>query len=98
MNAMKTSARATLFSFGLIAALLAQGALACPTCGGSASPKDPNIWPLVGLFMLVPWVLAGAVTILVRRESTAFFGMKRGAGAPVAHVLAFSRNRASRPA
>jgi hypothetical protein len=98
LHSLKTSARASLFSIGLAAVLLAQDAIACPTCGGAASPKDPNIWPLVGLFMLVPWVLAAAVTILVRRESAAFFGVKRGGRAPAAHLLAFSRTRDSRPA
>jgi hypothetical protein len=48
--------------------------------------------------MLVPWILAAAVTFLVRRESTSFFGVKRGARAPLAGVLAFSRTRGSRPA
>jgi hypothetical protein len=70
--------------------------MACPSCAASASPKDPNIWPIVGLFMLVPWILAAAVTILVRRESTSFFGARRGAGAPLAGVVSFSRARSSR--
>lgn len=63
---MRPAVRAAVLA---VAALLARGAMACPSCAGSASPKDPNIWPLVGLFMLVPWILAAAVTILVRRES-----------------------------
>jgi len=71
--------------------------MACPSCAGSAS-KGPDIWPLVGLFMLVPWILAAAVTILVRREATSFFGVKRSARAPLAGVLSFSKTRASRPA
>ena len=66
---MKPSIRATLLSIGLAAVLLAQDAMACPSCAGSASAKGADIWPLVGLFMLVPWILAAAVTILVRRES-----------------------------
>jgi len=65
---MRPSVRAPLLSIGLAAVLLAQDAMACPSCAGSAS-KGPDIWPLVGLFMLVPWILAAAVTILVRRES-----------------------------
>lgn len=97
LHSLKTSARPTLFSISLAAALLAQEAMACPTCGGAASPKDPSIWPLVGLFMLVPWILAAVVTILVRRESKAFFGSRHGAGAPLAHVLGFSRARKVRP-
>jgi hypothetical protein len=68
---MKPAVRATIAA---AAALLARGAMACPSCAGSASSKDPNIWPLVGLFMLVPWILAAVVTILVRRESAAFVG------------------------
>ena len=66
---MKPAVRTTLATIAGAAALFARGAMACPSCAGSASPKDPNIWPLVGLFMLVPWILAAAVTILVRRES-----------------------------
>jgi hypothetical protein len=73
---MKPAVRATIVTIASAAALLSQAAMACPACAGSASPKDPNIWPLVGLFMLVPWILAAAVTILVRRESTSFFGVK----------------------
>ena len=65
---MKPTARAALLA---AAALLARGAMACPTCGGSASPKDPNIWPLVGLFMLVPWILAAAVGVAVRAALSA---------------------------
>ena len=91
---MKTTARAALLA---AAAFLARGAMACPLCAGSSSPKDQNIWPVVGLFMLVPWVLAAAVTILVRRESTSFFGVKRDAEAPRAHVLGFSRPRKPGP-
>ena len=92
---MKATARAALFA---TAALLARGAMACPSCAASSSPKDPNIWPLVGLFMLVPWILAAAVTILVRRESKSFFGLKRDARAPLADVLGFARTRGSRSA
>jgi hypothetical protein len=92
---MKTTARA---AFLLAALLLARGAMACPSCAASASPKDPNIWPLVGLFMLVPWILAAVVTILIRRESTSFFGKRRDARAPLAGVVGFSRARKSRPA
>jgi hypothetical protein len=66
---MKPAVRAALLSIAFAAVLFAGDALGCPTCGGSASPKGPSIWPLVGLFMLVPWILAAAVTILVRRES-----------------------------
>ncbi|HEX2757070.1 MAG TPA: hypothetical protein VHP60_01070 [Thermoanaerobaculia bacterium] len=92
---MKTTVRAALF---VAAALLARGAMACPSCAASSSPKDPNIWPLVGLFMLVPWILAAAVTILVRRESTSFLGSRRNARAPLAGVVVFSRTRKPRPA
>jgi len=65
---MNPAVRATLLSTGLAAVLLAQDAMACPSCAGSAA-KGPDIWPLIGLFMLVPWILAAAVTILVRRQS-----------------------------
>ena len=92
---MKTTARAAIL---LAALLLGRGAAACPSCAASASPKDPNIWPLVGLFMLVPWILAIVVTILIRRESTSFFGRRKNAGTPLAGVLDFSRPRKPRPA
>jgi hypothetical protein len=94
---MKSAVRAIFVAVPAAAALLARAAMACPTCAGSASPKDPNIWPLVGLFMLVPWILAAAVTILVRRESTSFFGVRRPEGAPLAGVLSWSRARRPRP-
>ena len=92
---MKTTARA---AFLAAAALFARGAAACPACAASSSPKDPNIWPLVGLFLLVPWILAAVVTILVRREATSFFGGRKNARAPLAGVLGFSRARKPRPA
>lgn len=92
---MRTTARAALLAAAL---LLGRAALACPSCAASASPKDPNIWPLVGLFMLVPWILAIVVTILIRRESTSFFGRRRHAGSPLAGVVGFSRPRKPRPA
>ncbi len=92
---MKTTVRAALLA-GLV--LLGRGAIACPACAASASPKDPNIWPLVGLFMLVPWILAAAVTILIRRESTSFFGKRRNGRAPLAGVVDLSRFRKPRPA
>lgn len=92
---MKTTVRAALLA---AAAFLARGAAACPSCAASASPKDPNIWPVVGLFMLVPWILAGVVTILIRRESTSFFGSRKSAPRPLADVLFFSRAKKPRPA
>jgi hypothetical protein len=92
---MKTTARAALLA---AAVLLARAATACPSCAGSSSPKDPNIWPLVGLFMLVPWILAVVVTLLVRRESTSFFGVRRDARAPLASVVDFSLTRKPRHA
>jgi hypothetical protein len=92
---MKATVRAALLA---AAVLVARGAMACPSCAASSSPKDPNIWPLVGLFMLVPWILAAAVTILIRRESTSFFGRRKNARAPLAGVLGFSRARKPRPA
>jgi len=95
MTFMRTAIRTALFA---VAALLARGAVACPSCAGSSSPNDPNIWPLVGLFMLVPWILAAAVTLLIRRESTSFFGSRRNTRAPLAGVVDFSRARKPRHA
>lgn len=63
---MKAASRAGLLA---AAVLLARGVMACPSCAASSSPKDPNIWPLVGLFMLVPWILAAGTVWLIRRES-----------------------------
>jgi hypothetical protein len=63
---MRETARAALLA---AIAVLARGAIACPSCAASSSPKDPNIWPLVGLFMLVPWILAVGAVWLIRRES-----------------------------
>lgn len=51
------------------AALIAPAAAACPSCSASSSPKEPNVWPVVGAFMLVPWVLAAGAVVIVRRNS-----------------------------
>ncbi len=67
---MKTTLRALLASSALAAGLLlAPSAPACPSCAASASPKEPNVWPIVGAFILVPWALAGGAILLIRRES-----------------------------
>lgn len=42
----------------------------CPACAGAGAPKEASVWPIVGAFLVVPWLLAGAVLILVRRESS----------------------------
>jgi len=63
---VKTTLRALLVSSAL---LLAPAAAACPSCAASSSPKEPNVWPVVGAFMLVPWALAGGAVLLIRRES-----------------------------
>ncbi len=71
---MKSFLRSALLagSFAALGAaglLLAPPASACPSCAASSSPKDPNIWPIVGAFILVPWFLAGGAVLLIRRES-----------------------------
>ncbi len=71
MALMRPAVRATLLSIGFAAILLAGEAMACPSCAASASPKDASIWPLVGLFMLVPWALAAGAAWLIRREARA---------------------------
>ena len=55
----------------LLPLLLAAGraAVACPACAGSGPAKEANIWPVVGVFLVVPWLLAGAVMIVVKREA-----------------------------
>ena len=49
-------------------------AAACPLCAGSG--EGPNIWPLVGAFLLVPPILGAGVITAMRRE------MRRGPDAP----------------
>lgn len=67
---MKSAIRAAVLTSFLAAGLvLAPAAAACPSCAASSSPKDPNVWPIVGAFMLVPWALAGGAVLLIRRES-----------------------------
>jgi hypothetical protein len=67
---VKPMLRALLASAALASALLlAPAAAACPSCAASSSPKEANIWPIVGAFMLVPWALAGGAVLLIRRES-----------------------------
>ena len=53
----------------LLASASALEALARTECAATSSPKEANIWPIVGVFMLVPWALAGGAVLLIRRES-----------------------------
>ena len=67
---MSSTLRAALLVSGLAATLaLAPAGAACPSCAATSSPKEPNVWPIVGAFMLVPWALAGGAVLLIRRES-----------------------------
>ncbi len=67
---MRTALRAVLFVSGLTAAVaLAPAGAACPSCAATSSPKEPNVWPVVGAFILVPWALAGGAVLLIRRET-----------------------------
>ncbi len=71
---MKTSLRSAVLAvafaaLGAAGSLLAPSASACPSCAASSSPKEPNVWPIVGAFILVPWFLAGGAVLLIRRES-----------------------------
>jgi hypothetical protein len=63
---VRRALRAAVLAAGL---LLAPAAPACPSCAGSSAPKEANVWPVVGAFMLVPWVLAIGVAVVVRRQS-----------------------------
>jgi hypothetical protein len=63
---LRTVALVAILGAGL---LHAPGAAACPSCAATSSPKEPNVWPVVGAFMLVPWALAGGAVLLIRRES-----------------------------
>jgi hypothetical protein len=67
---MKSTLRFAALAASLAAAtLLARAAVACPSCAATSSPKEPNVWPIVVVFMLVPWALAAGAILLVRRES-----------------------------
>jgi hypothetical protein len=67
---MKPTLRVTALAAILAAGLfLAPAAAACPSCAATSSPKEPNVWPIVGVFMLVPWTLALGAVWLIRRES-----------------------------
>ncbi|MGA7990399.1 MAG: hypothetical protein WCC53_03100 [Thermoanaerobaculia bacterium] len=67
---MKPSLRSAFLAATLAAAsFLARAAIACPSCAATSSPKEPNVWPIVGIFMLVPWALGFGAVWLVRRES-----------------------------
>lgn len=66
MRAVRAAALAVVLAAGFVPAL---PAAACPSCAASASPKEPNVWPLVGAFMLVPWALAAGAALIVRRNS-----------------------------
>lgn len=65
-GALRAAALAALVAGGT---LIAPAAAACPSCSASSSPKEPNVWPVVGAFMLVPWVLAAGAAVIVRRNS-----------------------------
>jgi hypothetical protein len=66
---VRTTLRAAASALVLAGALFASAASACPSCAATSSPKEPNVWPIVGAFMLVPWALAGGAVLLIRRES-----------------------------
>jgi len=55
----------------LLLALLLTGvrAAACPLCAGDQKTKEFSIWPIVGVFMMVPPVLGTAVVLAIRREN-----------------------------
>ncbi len=53
----------------LAAALLPAASRACPSCAATSSPKEPNVWPIVGAFMLVPWLLGGVAAVVIRRNA-----------------------------
>ena len=66
MRALRAAALAAALAGGV---LTAPSAPACPSCAATSSPKEPNVWPVVGAFMLVPWALAAAAAVIVRRTS-----------------------------
>ncbi len=66
LRAVRTIRAAALLAGALA---LGPGAAACPSCASSAAPEGRSIWPAVGAFMLVPWVLAAGAVVVVRRNS-----------------------------
>jgi len=66
--AIKRVLRASVLAFAA-GLLVAPAASACPSCAATSSPKEPNVWPIVGAFMLVPWALAAGAAVIVRRNS-----------------------------
>jgi ABC-type oligopeptide transport system substrate-binding subunit len=66
---MKNLLRSAVLAAAAALVLAAPPASACPSCAATSSPKEPNVWPIVGAFMLVPWALAGGAVLLIRRES-----------------------------
>ena len=68
---MKCLAAARRAGSGLALALLLRGSelLACPACAPGGSGSDGGgIWTIVGVFLLVPPLLATAIILLMRRE------------------------------
>jgi hypothetical protein len=55
---------------GLPLALLLRGAelLACPACAAPSSSGGDGIWTIVGIFLVVPPLIATAIILLMRRE------------------------------
>jgi hypothetical protein len=66
MTTLRSAALAALLA---ATTLLTRAALACPSCAATSSPKEPNVWPIVGVFMLVPWALAAGAVLVIRRNS-----------------------------
>ncbi len=66
MRRLRAAALAAFLAAGV---LLAPTGAACPSCAASSSPKEPNVWPVVGVFLLAPWALAAGAVLLIRRES-----------------------------
>jgi hypothetical protein len=51
------------------AVLLGARLAACPLCAESEKTAGGgSVWPVIGVFILVPWVLGAVVTLVIRRE------------------------------
>ncbi len=94
MGAVRAAGLSTL---PLLLLLLPERLLAiCPACTGASTPtQGGSVWPVVGVFLLLPFFLFGAVVMALRREfRTTFEGPRKRSGQGPAKVLAFPYGRA----
>lgn len=66
--------RVLLLALLLLSLAVAGRLAACPACAGSSTAangktQEKSVWPIVGVFLLVPPLLGGVVIAALRRES-----------------------------